>query len=72
MILISVKVDGTSTWAQKYFVGHVKGFLLLLQRSESECFCDVSAFIYMDDANRRVKCCMLDETGSAATTFSSE
>ncbi len=68
--LISVKVDGTP-WAQKFFVGHVNGFLLLLQRAESECFCDVTAFVYMDDANRRVKCCMLNETGSAATTFSS-
>ena len=70
-ILIDVKVDGTAPWAQQFFVGHVQGFLLLLQRSDSECFCDITAFIYMDDTNTRVNCCMLDETGRVATTFSS-
>jgi hypothetical protein len=67
-ILINVKIDGKAAWTDKFFLGKLKGFLLLLPRSGCGTFCAVSAFIYID-FDGRVKCCMMDEAGYPSTTF---
>jgi hypothetical protein len=75
-ILVAVKVDGRAPWTDKFFIGRVKGFLLLLLASACglACgsFCVVTAFIYIDSNNGSVKCSLLDEKGNhAATIFGS-
>jgi hypothetical protein len=75
-ILVAVKVDGRAPWSDKFFIGRVKGFLLL--HPGSACglacgsFCVVTAFIYIDSNNGSVKCSLLDKKGNhAATIFGS-
>ena len=66
-ILVTVEINGKAAWPDKFFVGDVKGSLLLLPRSACESFCVVAAFIYIDSGGS-ISCCMLDERGNAATT----
>jgi len=69
-ILVTVEIDGKSPWPDKFFVGNLKGFLLLLPRSACESFCVVAAFIYINSAGT-FSCCVLDERGNAAATHQS-